>query len=100
MVRWYSGNQGKAKESCHLFSIVLLDYEFLQKKPIPPSPSEQSSQSQNNHQFSQDLSLLHCLITINGHHLLKASYVVEEHRLVAGGPHSLFVEQDTALSAK
>lgn len=29
MMKWYSGNQGKAKQSCDLSSIALQDYEFL-----------------------------------------------------------------------
>lgn len=100
MMRRYSENQGKAKQSCDLSSVVLLDQEFLQKKPIPPSPSQQSTQGQNNLQFTKDLSLQHCLIIINGHHLLKASCMLEQSRQVARGPHSLVAEQDQTVCSK
>lgn len=100
MMKRYSENQGKAKQSCDLFSVALLDRKFLQKKPIPPSPTQQSAQGYNNLQFNKDLCLRHCLIIINGHHLLKASCMLEQSRQVAKRPHSLVVEQDQTVCSK
>lgn len=90
MMKWYSGNQGKTKQSCDLSSIALLGHEFR------PSPL-QSTQGQNNLQFTQELSLLYCLTTMNGHHILKASCVLEQCRQVAGGPHNLAAEKDQTM---
>lgn len=81
---------------------------------FPPQPSwimNCSTRSQYHHpphskalraKITQDLSLLKCRITLNGHHSLKTSCVLEYHRLWLGGPHSLAAEQtrQCALSAK
>lgn len=55
--------------------------------------------------ITQDLSLLNCRITRNGHHSLKTSCVLDITGSWLGGTHSLAAEQDQttrqcALSAK
>lgn len=101
MMKWHFGNQEKAKQRYDHSSIPLLDHEFLQKKSIPSFPMPPPALIANNLQFTWDPSLLNCLITTDGHHLLKTSVCwCNAGCLVAVGPHSLVARQDPTACSK